>query len=147
MQQVIEIQRCFHQLLLDGMTVFCKNTAALPRSRSASASSASEAKRCLKEVLQPAERNAQNDFTTAHTAPRYRLSKPVLGAIGLRGVLQKLREQLRKVAGSKLPKFIAEALNAPSADLVSEITANVGGQCAARIMLNKKTEQHRCTAV
>lgn len=54
-------------------------------------------------------------------------------------------------AGAMTPsphqKFQAEPLQARSADLVSEINVHVGGIAAALIIINQKTEQHRCNAV
>lgn len=49
-------------------------------------------------------------------------------------------------AERQFTKFHAEAPQARSANLFSEINTNVGSQRAARFAINQKTEQHRCTA-
>jgi hypothetical protein len=55
--------------------------------------------------------------------------------------------KLRREVFSASKKLSAEALNAPSADLMCEIDANVVSYNAVHSMTNQNTEQHRCTAV
>jgi len=54
---------------------------------------------------------------------------------------------VRTPTKSALQKFYAEPLRERSAELRSEINSYVGGNHAALITINQKTEQHRCVAV
>jgi hypothetical protein len=56
-------------------------------------------------------------------------------------------QHMRTPTKAPIEKFFAGPRHVGSADLVSEICSNLGGNHAALITINQKTEQHRCVAV
>lgn len=82
------------------------------------------------------------DCTTAMAA-----ASPLAGGVKLNVRKRTLRHRAGALTSALHQKYYAGPLQARSADLVSEINAIVGGNHAAFITNNQKTEQHRCNAV
>jgi hypothetical protein len=147
MQQVTGIQKCFQRLCSsvavtfpDSITEFAHSEPIFScdietRSTNAAVIQMRSFRKagCFESIVVSRLANCQQPLSTrAHSCPRVRYRPLCLQFQG---------------AGRKFAKFPAEAPQARSANLVSEINTNEGSQRAARFTINQKTEQHRCTAV
>ncbi|WP_146200055.1 hypothetical protein [Roseicyclus mahoneyensis] len=144
MQNVSRIPRCFQGLFSD-RTVLLSDI--IPVAKRFEPMSCRDGIAASYLASPPSAIRALNDVCPSVSAIASNLNAPKLSASDRRRIRHRFSQPLLPEAGAKSKSFLAEAHQARSADLVSEVNANPGGQRAVWMTLTHKTEQRRCDAM